>query len=174
MRLRIATLALLLTHGLASAGGYQAWHFGMTHEQIKAVGDPTRYYAFKNGDLGAGSVPFEDGEALLSFYFNGDHMQRVMLINYRGEDPSQARRAWANAYARLAKVCGDVESLSAGQGAITLEAALAAYDKDIATLPPGTRHQMGCLRMPAGERVWASATHGDGKFVMVAVNYAEP
>lgn len=175
MHIRTAAFALLLTHGLAAAGGYQEWQFGMTHAQIKAVGDPTRYYTFRNGDLGAGKVPFEDGEALLSFYFTDGHMERAMLIAYRGEDASLARRAWTKAYAHLVRVCGgDVESPSAGKGASTSETVLAAYDKNFPALAPGERHQMGCLRMPAGEQVWASATRGEGNQVMVAVNYGKP
>ena len=174
MRVHIAAFVLLLTHGLAVAGGYQAWEFGMTQAQVKAVGDPARYYTFKNGDVGAGQVPFENGEALLSFYFADGYMDRAMLIVYRGEDASSARHAWTNAYAHLARVCGDVESSSAGGGASTREAALAAYDKDLPALAPGKRHQMGCLRMPAGERVWASAVRGEGNMVMVAVNYGKP
>lgn len=174
MRVHIAAFALVLTQGLAVAAGYQDWQFGMTHAQVKAVGDPARYYAFKNGDLGAGLVGFEEGEALLSFYFTDDRLERVMLIPYRGEDASQARRAWTYAYAHLTRVCGEVESLSAGKGATTLDAALTAYDKGLPALAPGERHQMGCLRMPAGERVWASATRGEGAQVMVAVNYGKP
>ncbi len=174
MRFLTAAFALLLTHGVATAGGFQGWQFGMTQAQIKAVGDPARYYTFKNGDVGAGEVVFEDGEALLSFYFADGYMDRAMLIAYRGEDAGSARRAWTNAYAHLARVCGDVESLSAGQGAITPEAALVAYDRDLLALAPGKRHQMACLRMPAGERVWVSATRGEGKLVMVAVNYGKP
>lgn len=174
MRIRTAAFALLLTHGVAAAGGYQGWQFGMTQAQIKAVGDPARYYTFKSGDIGAGHVPFENGEALLSFYFADGYMERVMLIAYSGEDASSARQAWANAYAHLARVCGDVESPSAGEGASTPGAALAAYDNDLPALAPGKRHRMGCLRMPAGERVWASATRGEGKRVMVAVNYGKP
>lgn len=174
MRFLIAAFALLLTHGLVTAGGYQNWQFGMTQAQIKAVGDPARYYAFKNGDVGAGHVPFEDGEALLSFYFTDGRMERVMLIAYRGEQASLARQAWINAYTHLTRICGDVESPSAGIGASTPEAALAAYDKDLPALVSGKRHQMGCLRMPPGERVWASATRGEGNQVMVAVNYGKP
>ena len=174
MRIHTAAYALMLIHGVASAGGYQGWQFGMTKAQVGAVGDPARYYPFKNGDLGAGYVAFEGSEALLSFYFTKDHMERVMLITYRGEEASLARQAWASAYMHLARVCGDVESLSAGKGASTREAALAAFDKEVGSLEPGKRHQMGCLRMPAAERVWASATRGEGKLVMVAVNYGEP
>jgi hypothetical protein len=106
--------------------------------------------------------------------FTDGYLERTMLIAYRGEDGSSARRAWIDAYAHLARVCGDVESLSAGVGASTSEAALTAYDKDLPSLAPGKRHQMGCLRMPAGERVWATATRGEGKLVMVAVNYGKP
>ena len=174
MRVLAAAFALLLTHGQVMAGGYQGWQFGMTQTQVKAVGDPSRYYTFKNGDVGAGSVPFEHGEASLSFYFTDGRMDRAMLIAYRGEDASLARQAWANAYAHLARVCGDVESPSASEGASTPEAALAAYDKDMHALAPGKRHQMGCLHMPADERVWASATRGEGNQVMVAVNYGRP
>jgi hypothetical protein len=174
MRIRTAAFALLLIHGLAAASGYQGWQFGMTQAQVKAVDDPVRYYTFQNGDVGAGNVPFEDGEALLSFYFTDGYMERVMLIAYRGEDASSARRAWTNAYAHLARVCGDVESLSAGKGASTPEAALAAYDKDLPALALGKRHQMGCLHMPSGKRVWASATRREGNLVMVAVNYGKP
>jgi hypothetical protein len=174
MRVHTVAFALLLIHGLAAAGGYQGWQFGMTQAQVKAVGDPTRYYTFKNGDVGAGHVPFEDGQALLSFYFTDGHMDRAMLIVYRGEDANSARQAWTSTYAHLARVCGDVESLSAGDGASTPDAVLAAYDKDLPALVPGKRHQMGCLRMPAGERVWASATRGEGNLVMVAVNYGKP
>lgn len=174
MRFYTAAFGLLFTHGLATAGGYQGWQFGMTQAQITAVGDPARYYTFKNGDMGAGHVAFEDSMALLSFYFVDGYMERAMLIAYMGEDASSARQAWTNAYAHLARVCGDVESPSAGKGASTSEAALVAYDKDILTLAPGKRHQMVCLRMPAGERVWASATRGEGKLVMVAVNYGKP
>jgi hypothetical protein len=65
MRFGTAAFALLLTHGLAAAGGYQGWEFGMTQAQIRAVGDPARYYTFKNGNIGAGHVPFENGEAQL-------------------------------------------------------------------------------------------------------------
>lgn len=174
MRMHIVAFALLLTQGLAIAAGYQDWQFGMTQAQVRALGDPARYYVFKNGDLGAGQVPFEGGEALLSFYFTEGHLERVMLIAYMGEDAILARQAWTNAYAHLARVCGDVESLSTGQGATTPEAALAAYDKELPALAPGNRHQMGCLRMPAGQRVWASATRGEGAKVMVAVNYGKP
>lgn len=174
MRFGTAAFALLLTHGLAAAGGYHGWEFGMTQAQIRAVGDPARYYTFKNGDIGAGHVPFENGEALISFYFTDGYLERTMLIAYRGEDASSARQAWTDVYAHLARVCGDVESLSAGVGASTREAALTAYDKDLPSLAPGKRHQMGCLRMPAGERVWATATRGEGKLVMVAVNYGKP
>jgi hypothetical protein len=39
---------------------------------------------------------------------------------------------------------------------------------------PGKRHQVGCLHMPTGERVWATTTRGDDKFIMVAVNYGKP
>jgi hypothetical protein len=174
MRVLIAALALLLTHSVVVAGGYQEWKFGMTQTQVKAVGDPTRYYIFKNGDVGAGRVPFEDGEALLSFYFADNHMNRVMLIVYGGEDANLARQAWAKAYTHLVRVCGDVESPSAGNGASLLQAALAAYDKDVPALAPGQRHQMGCLCMPAEERVWASVTRSKGNQVMVAVNYGRP
>ena len=174
MRTHFAAVVLLLAHGLAVAGGYQGWQFGMSQAQIRAVGDPARYYAFKNGDLGAGHVPFEDGEALISFYFTAGRMQRVMLIAYMGKDAGQARQAWTKSYEHLARVCGDVESPSAGEGATTLEAELAVYDREVPALAPGRRHSMGCLRMPAGERVWASATRGEGDLVMVAVNYGEP
>ena len=174
MHIRIAAFALLLTHGLVAAGGYQKWQFGMTQAEVKAVGDPARYYTFKNGDIGAGKVLFEDGEALLSFYFTEGHMERVMLIPYRGEDAGSARHAWTKAYAHLVQVCGDVESPSAGNGASTLEVVLAAYDKNVPGLAAGERHQMGCLRMPTGEHVWASATRGEGNLVMVAVNYGKP
>jgi hypothetical protein len=44
MRVLTVAFALLLTHGLAMAGGYQEWQFGMNQAQVKAVGDPTRYY----------------------------------------------------------------------------------------------------------------------------------
>jgi hypothetical protein len=65
----------------------------MTQAQIRAVGDPARYYTFKNGDIGAGHVPFENGEALISFYFTDGYLERTMLIAYRGEDASSARLA---------------------------------------------------------------------------------
>jgi len=39
MRFGTAAFALLLTHGLAAAGGYHGWEFGMTQAQIRAVGD---------------------------------------------------------------------------------------------------------------------------------------
>lgn len=174
MRFQTAAFAFMLVHGLAIGGGYQEWQFGMTHAQVRAVGDPARYYAFKNGDLGAGYVPFEDGQALVSFYFTEDSMERVMLIPYKSKDASMARRAWSTAYAHLARVCTEVESLSAGKGASTAEAVLAAYDKDAPALAPGQRHQMGCMHMPAGKRVWASATRGEGDLVMVAINYGKP
>lgn len=173
MRFLIAAF-LLLTHGLVTAGSYQDWQFGMTHAQLRAVGAPGRYYSVKNGDLGAGQVPFEDGEALLSFYFTDGRTERVVLIAYGGENTSLARRAWTKAYTHLARVCGDVESLSAGNGASTLEAALAAYDKDMPALASGQRHQIGCLRMPPVERVWASAARREDNMVMVAVNYGSP
>jgi len=67
-----------------------------------------------------------------------------------------------------------VESRSAGEGAVALDAALAAYDRAVPALAPGGRHQMGCLHMPAGERVWASITHNKEQDVMVAVNYGKP
>lgn len=175
MRTHIAAFTLmLLTHGLAAAGGYQDWRFGMSQAQVRTVGDPARYYAFKNGDLGVGRVPFEDGDALLSFYFTDGHMQRAMLIPYAGEDAGLARRAWMTAYAHLARVCGAVALSSARNAAGTLDAALADYDLDVPLLAPGTRHQMGCLHMPEGARVWASATRGAGSYLMVAVNYGEP
>jgi hypothetical protein len=178
MRIHLTTLVLgvsLLSQGLAHAGGYEGWRFGMTHEQVKAVGDPSRYYSFKNGDLGAGKVPFEDGDALLSFYFTGDHMQRMMLIAYMGEDLKQARAAWREALAHLSRVCGGVESPSLGMGkAASPEAVMAVWDKDVPLMDPGGTQQMGCLPMPAGERVWATATRGAGTHIMVAVNYGEP
>jgi hypothetical protein len=174
MRHYIAAIGLLLAHGLAAAGGYQGWQFGMTQAQGMAVGDPSRYYTFRNGDVGAGVEPFEGGEALLSFYFEGGRMERAMLIAYRGKDAGLARQAWVTAYRHLARICGEVESISAGQGASTLEAAMAAYDREAPALGPGKRHQIGCLHMPAGERVWASATGGEDKMIMVAVNYGKP
>lgn len=173
-RMRTAAFALVLAHGFAAAGGYEGWQFGMTQAQVKAVGDPSRYYSFKNGDLGAGQVPFETGEALISFYFTNDRMERVMLIAYLGDDAGLARRAWSDAYAHLARVCGDVESPAAGDGAIKPEAALAAYDRAVPALAPGKRHQMACLRMPADARVWASVTRGEGNLVMVSVDYGKP
>lgn len=169
-----AFAATLLIQGPANAGGYQDWRFGMTHEQVKAVGDPARYYTFKNGDLGMGKVPFEDGDALLSFYFTGDHMQRIMLIGYMGEDLRQGRAAWAQALAHLRRVCGGVEVPSLGDGPATPEAVMTAFDREVPALASGKRHQLGCLPMPAGERVWASVTRGTGQQIMVAVNYAEP
>lgn len=174
MRYCVTACLLFLSHCLAAAGGYQQWQFGMTQEQVKSVGNPSRYYAFKNGDLGAGAVPFEGGKALLSFYFTHGYMVRAMLITYRGDDASLARQAWVNAYAHLARVCGDVESVSAGQGAMPLEAVLAAYDEAVPALAPGGRHQMGCLHMPAEQRIWVSLTHHIQQDVMVAVNYGKP
>lgn len=174
MRFCTAVVASMLVHGVAAAGGYLGWQFGMSPEQVKAVGDPARYYTFTNGDVGAGDEPFEGGEALLSFYFRDGRMERAMLISYRGTDAPLARQAWITAYKHLARVCGEVESPAAGAGASTLEAAMAAYDMEVATLGSGKRHQIGCLHMPAGERVWASATGGGGGMVMVAVNYGKP
>jgi hypothetical protein len=178
MRIHLTVLALgaaLLSHGLARAGGYEGWRFGMTHEQVKAVGDSSRYYSFKNGDLGAGKVPFEGGDALLSFYFTGDHMQRMMLIAYMGDDLKQAREAWRKALAHMSKVCGGVESPSLGTGkTASQEAVMAVWDKDVPLMGPGETQQLGCLPMPAGERIWATATRGAGTQVMVAVNYGEP
>jgi hypothetical protein len=171
----IAFGTTLLLHSPSFAGGYEGWHFGMTHEQVKAVGDPARYYSFKNGDLGAGKVPFEGGEALLSFYFTGDRMQRVMLIPYMGDDPKQARDAWRKALAHMSKVCGAVESPSLGKGkAAAPDAVMAVWDNEVPLMGSGDRHQLGCLPMPAGERIWATATHGAGTQIMVAVNYGEP
>ncbi|MFC5549019.1 hypothetical protein [Massilia aerilata] len=166
--------AALLSHGLAHAGGYEGWRFGMTHEQVKAVGDPSRYYGFKNGDLGAGKQPFEGGDALLSFYFKGDHMERVMLIPYMGDDLKQGREAWRKSLDHLTRVCGGVESPSLGKGAAKPEAVMAAWDEAVPLMAPGERHQMGCSPMPGGERIWASATRGAGTQVMVSVNYGEP
>ena len=175
LRIACAHLAAaLFLPGVATAGGYQGWHFGMTQEEVKTVGNPARYYDFKNGDVGTAHEPFEGGEALVSFYFDASHLNRIMFITYRGADLDLARQAWTNAYAHLARVCGDVESLSAGPGARTIDAALAAFDRNMPALASGTRHQMGCLRMPAGARVWASATRADGGQVMVAVNYGQP
>jgi len=177
MRKHLAALALgaaLLGHGLVQAGGYEGWRFGMTHEQVKAVGDPARYYGFRNGDLGAGKVPFEGSEALLSFYFTGDHMQRVMLIAYGGDDLKQAREAWRKVLAHLTRVCGAVEVPSLGkESAATPEMVMAAWDNEVALMSPGQRHQLGCKTMPEGAQLWASATRGAGTMVMVAVNYAE-
>jgi hypothetical protein len=173
--LALALAATLLGHGLAHAGGYESWRFGMTHEQVKAVGDPSRYYGFKSGDLGAGEQPFEGGNALLSFYFSGDYMKRMMLIVYMGEDLKQAREAWRKALAHMGRVCGGVESPSLGVGkTASPEAVMAAWDKEVPLMGSGEIHQLGCLPMPAGERIWATATHGAGTQVMVAVNYAEP
>lgn len=163
LRIACAHLAAaLLLPAVATAGGYQGWQFGMTQAQVKAVGNPSRYYDFRNGDVGAGKVPFEDGEALLSFYFTEGHMERAMLIAYKGADSD------------LAHVCGDVESLAAGPGASSVDAALAAYSKAVPALASGKRHQMGCLTMPADTRIWASATHLDDGSVMVSVNYGKP
>lgn len=173
MRRYLAVIALLFAHGLAAAGGYLDWQFGMTQAQVRAVGDPGRYYAFKNGDLGAGSVPFEGGEALLSFYFTDGQMVRAMLINYRGSDTGLARQAWQQTYTHMARVCGDVESLVAGPGASSLAAVLAAFDKEVPVLAPGQRHQIGCLHMPADARVWASITRGPDNQLMAAVNYGK-
>jgi hypothetical protein len=175
LRIACAHLAAaLLLPAVATAGGYQGWQFGMTQAQVKAVGNPSRYYDFRNGDVGAGKVPFEDGKALLSFYFTEGHMERAMLIAYKGADSDLARQAWAAAFSHLAHVCGDVESLAAGPGASSVDAALAAYSKAVPALAFGRRHQMGCLTMPADMRIWASATHLDDGSVMVAVNYGKP
>lgn len=136
--------------GLAAAGGYQGWKFGITQAQIKAVGDPARYYTFKNGDIGAGYVPFEKGEALLSFYSTDGYLERTMLVAYRGQDASSAHQAWIDAYTHLVRVCGYVEALSAGVGPSTPEAALAAYDKTLlhSRLASDTRW-VACVCRPA-------------------------
>jgi hypothetical protein len=167
--------AALLSYGPARAGGYEGWRFGMTHEQVKAVGDPSRYYSFRNGDLGAGKVPFEGGDALLSFYFTGDRMQRMMLIAYMGDDLKQAREAWRKVLAHLGRVCGGVEAPSLGMGkTASPEAVMAAWDNEVPLMGSGELQQLGCLPMPTGERVWATATHGAGTKLMVALNYGEP
>lgn len=169
-----AAAMLLLANTSVSAQGYRDWRFGMTQAEVSAVGDPSRYYRFKNGDLGAQGEPFEGRPVPISFYFGDGQLTRVMLIPFAGSDTAKARDAWRDAYTHLKRQCTGVELQAVSGKAVELPEALAAFDAGTANLPPGQRHQMGCLPMPAGLQLWASAQRAADGTLMVSVNYGRP
>lgn len=167
-------LSGLLAHSSAFAAGYLGWSFGMSKTEVASVGDSSRYYSFSNGDLGAKDEPFEGGRALISFYFGNEKLNRVMLISYMGVDRLEALGAWHSAYQHIKRICKAVEVSAVGPGAIEQDVALATFVLEVEKLKQGQRHQMGCLPMQEGFRLWASVTRMLNDSLMVAVNYGEP
>ncbi|WP_342120409.1 hypothetical protein [Pseudoduganella sp. OTU4001] len=159
-----AAVLFLLAHTSAFAQGFRDWRFGMSKAEVTAVGDATRYYRFKNGDLGAQGEPFEDRLVSISFYFGDGKLTRVMLIPYMGTDPAKALDAWQDVYTHMKRRC------SVGE----LHESLAAFEAATAKLAQGQRHQMGCHPMPSGVRLWASALRTADGSLMISVNYGEP
>lgn len=148
--------------------------FGMSKPEVVAIGDPSRYYSFSNGDLGAQDEPFEGSRVPISFYFGNGRLNRIMLIPYIGTDSAKAREAWQATYAHIKRKCAGVEDLATGPGPVELGAALTTFEVEAGKLQRGQRHQMGCLPMPSGLRLWASLTRLQNDALMVSINYGEP
>ncbi|MBC7918988.1 MAG: hypothetical protein H7Y28_14385 [Rhodoferax sp.] len=171
---RFLMLAVLLASSSVIAQGYMGWSFGMSKTEVAAVGTPSRYYSFSNGDIGAQDEPFEGNGVPISFYFGSDKLNRIMLIPYMGTDIARARGAWRAAYVHLKRKCSGIEVSGAGSGLVELEVALSSFEVEAGKLQRGQRHQMGCVPMPTNLRLWASITRLANDSLMVAVNYGEP
>lgn len=146
--------------GLAGMG---PWRFGMSRDEVRQQSLFGPYYSFQNADIGTEGGLFAGERRPLSFYFEKDRLDRMMLIVYLGKDPQLAQQAWAQCQAHLQSRFGGAEGDLAP-----------ALRRSSLFKGPAPALRMRASPMPPQREVLASAQRTDDGRVMVSLVYAQP
>lgn len=117
LRPTLAVLFFFLAANMVRAvevGGWNAWRFGMSQEEVAAVASLGPYTPVATtGGLETRNGRFRGKQATVSFVFGAAGLRQIQVWAYEGEDLQKALEAFHGAFLYLSETFGPLRSGSA-------------------------------------------------------------
>ena len=156
----VTNAALLLIPSFSFGAGLPPWQFGMTKDQVASFKQFGPYKSFSNGDLETYNGIFRGRKENVQFYFENNHLVRIGVYMYEGEDKEKAAATFTRVFKFLEKDYGRVvvPEIHVAKGSAPVNAeiyGIAALGYSVAT----GRTEMTPVRQPGDKRVFARMMH---------------
>ena len=133
------------------------WTFGMSKAQVSTLKAYGPYRSFKNGDLETYNAVFDGHFRNFQFFFHEDHLRRIGISTYEGNDLTAATQAWGDLYESMKSNFGGMKTPANKAPAKGAADSMKAFETVArAVVEHGGKAQMAPLQQPADARAFAS------------------